>query len=50
MGQDHPKKRLIIEIVADQLKIISYIEHSIHRSIHGLIAHALNCERSSLSA
>lgn len=31
------KKRFIIETVNDQLKNISYIEHSRHRSIHGFI-------------
>ena len=31
------KKRFIIETVNDQLKNISYIEHSRHRSIHGFM-------------
>ena len=35
------KKRFIIETVNDQLKNISYIEHSRHRSIHGFILNLL---------
>ncbi|MEP7703137.1 IS982 family transposase [Paraglaciecola sp. 25GB23A] len=50
------KKRFIIETVNDQLKNISYIEHSRHRSIHGfmlnllggLIAYCLKNEKPSL--
>lgn len=51
------KKRFIIETVNDQLKNISYIEHSRHRSIHGfmlnliggLIAYCLKSEKPSLN-
>jgi uncharacterized protein YebE (UPF0316 family) len=50
------KKRFIIETVNDQLKNISYIEHSRHRSMHGfmlnllggLIAYCLKEEKPSL--
>lgn len=50
------KKRFIIETVNDQLKNISYIEHSRHRSMHGfmlnllggLIAYCLQEEKPSL--
>jgi hypothetical protein len=50
------KKRFIIETVNDQLKKISYIEHSRHRSIHGfmlnllggLIAYCLKNDKPSL--
>lgn len=50
------KKRFIIETVNDQLKNISYIEHSRHRSIHGfmlnllggLIAYCLKNDKPSL--
>ena len=50
------KKRFIIETVNDQLKNISYIEHSRHRSIHGfmlnltggLIAYCLKDDKPSL--
>ena len=35
------KKRFIIETVNDQLKNISYIEHSRHRSLHGFILNLL---------
>ena len=35
------KKRFIIETVNDQLKNISYIEHSRHRSMHGFILNLL---------
>lgn len=50
------KKRFIIETVNDQLKNISYIEHSRHRSIHGfmlnllggLIAYCLKSDKPSL--
>ena len=50
------KKRFIIETVNDQLKNISYIEHSRHRSIHGfmlnllggLIAYCLKEDKPSL--
>lgn len=35
------KKRFIIETVNDQLKNISYIEHSRHRSFHGFILNLL---------
>ena len=35
------KKRFIIETVNDQLKNISYIEHSRHRSVHGLMLNLL---------
>lgn len=35
------KKRFIIETVNDQLKNISYIEHSRHRSIHGFMLNLL---------
>ena len=49
-------KRFIIETVNDQLKNISYIEHSRHRSIHGfmlnltggLIAYCLKDDKPSL--
>ena len=51
------KKRFIIETVNDQLKNISYIEHSRHRSEHGfmlnllggLIAYCLKEEKPSLN-
>ena len=51
------KKRFIIETVNDQLKNISYIEHSRHRSMHGfmlnllggLIAYCLKDEKPSLN-
>lgn len=51
------KKRFIIETVNDQLKNISYIEHSRHRSAHGfmlnllggLIAYCLKEEKPSLN-
>ncbi len=51
------KKRFIIETVNDQLKNISYIEHSRHRSVHGfmlnllggLIAYCLKEEKPSLN-
>lgn len=51
------KKRFIIETVNDQLKNISYIEHSRHRSPHGfmlnllggLIAYCLKEEKPSLN-
>ena len=51
------KKRFIIETVNDQLKNISYIEHSRHRSIHGfmlnliggLIAYCLKDDKPSLN-
>lgn len=51
------KKRFIIETVIDQLKNISYIEHSRHRSMHGfilnllggLIAYCLKDEKPSLN-
>lgn len=51
------KKRFIIETVNDQLKNISYIEHSRHRSIHGfmlnllggLIAYCLKDSKPSLN-
>ncbi|WP_283709393.1 IS982 family transposase [Pseudoalteromonas prydzensis] len=50
------KKRFIIETMNDQLKNISYIEHSRHRSMHGfmlnllggLIAYCLKEEKPSL--
>ena len=50
------KKRFIIETVNDQLKNISYIEHSRHRSVHGfmlnllggLIAYCLKKDKPSL--
>lgn len=50
------KKRFIIETVNDQLKNISYIEHSGHRSAHGfmlnllggLIAYSLKKDKPSL--
>ncbi|MBB1469299.1 IS982 family transposase [Pseudoalteromonas sp. SG41-5] len=50
------KKRFIIETVNDQLKNISYIKHSRHRSMHGfmlnllggLIAYCLKEEKPSL--
>lgn len=50
------KKRFIIETVNNQLKNISYIEHSRHRSIHGfmlnllggLIAYCLKNDKPSL--
>ncbi|MDN3396575.1 MULTISPECIES: IS982 family transposase [unclassified Pseudoalteromonas] len=50
------KKRFIIETVNEQLKNISYIEHSRHRSMHGfmlnllggLIAYCLKEEKPSL--
>ena len=50
------KKRFIIETVNDQLKNISYIEHSRHRSVHGfilnlvggLIAYSLKKDKPSL--
>jgi hypothetical protein len=50
------KKRFIIETVNDQLKNISYIEHSRHRSAHGfmlnllggLIAYSLKKDKPSL--
>ena len=50
------KKRFIIETVNDQLKNISYIDHSRHRSVHGfmlnllggLIAYCLKKEKPSL--
>ena len=50
------KKRFIIETVNDQLKNISYIEHSRHRSIHGfmlnliggLIAYCLKDDKPNL--
>jgi hypothetical protein len=50
------KKRFIIETVNDQLKNISYIEHSRHRSVHGfmlnllggLIAYCLKEDKPSL--
>mgnify|MGYP005991688507 CR=1 FL=1 len=32
-----PAKRFIIETVNDQLKIICQLEHSRHRSLHGLL-------------
>ena len=35
------KKRFIIETVNDQLKNISYIEHTRHRSIHGFMLNLL---------
>ncbi len=35
------KKRFIIETVNDQLKNISYIEHSRHPSMHGFILNLL---------
>ena len=35
------KKRFIIETVNDQLKNISYIEHSRHRSVHGFMLNLL---------
>ncbi len=35
------KKRFIIETVNDQLKNISYIEHSRHRSMHGFMLNSL---------
>jgi hypothetical protein len=35
------KKRFIIETVNDQLKNISYIEHSRHRSTHGFMLNLL---------
>lgn len=51
------KKRFIIETVNDQLKNISYIEHSRHRSVHGfmlnllggLIAYCLKEDKPSLN-
>jgi transposase len=51
------KKRFIIETVNDQLKNISYIEHSRHRSTHGfmlnllggLIAYCLKSDKPSLN-
>ena len=51
------KKRFIIETVNDQLKNISHIEHSRHRSEHrfmlnllgGLIAYCLKEEKPSLN-
>lgn len=51
------KKRFIIETVNDQLKNISYIEHSRHRSVHGfilnlvggLIAYSLKKDKPSLA-
>ena len=51
------KKRFIIETVNDQLKNISYIEHSRHRSEHGfmlnllggLIAYCLKDEKPSIN-
>lgn len=51
------KKRFIIETVNDQLKNISYIEHSRHRSIHGfilnliggLVAYCLKEDKPSLN-
>ena len=51
------KKRFIIETVNDQLKNISYIEHSRHRSVHGfmlnllggLIAYCLKEKKPSLN-
>ncbi len=51
------KKRFIIETVNDQLKNISYIEHSRHRSVHGfilnliggLIAYSLKENKPSLN-
>ena len=51
------KKRFIIETVNDQLKNISYIEHSRHRSMHGfmlnllggLIAYCLKDKKPSLN-
>lgn len=51
------KKRFIIETVNDQLKNISYIEHSRHRSVHGfmlnllggLIAYCLKSNKPSLN-
>ncbi|KMT66878.1 IS982 family transposase [Catenovulum maritimum] len=51
------KKRFIIETVNDQLKNISYIEHSRHRSMHGfmlnllggLIAYCMKEDKPSLS-
>lgn len=51
------KKRFIIETVNDQLKNISYIEHSRHRSTHGfmlnllggLIAYCLKKDKPSLN-
>lgn len=50
------KRRFIIETVNDQLKNISYIEHSRHRSIHGfmlnllggLVAYCLKDDKPSL--
>ena len=35
------KRRFIIETVNDQLKNISYIEHTRHRSMHGFILNLL---------
>jgi len=51
------KKRFIIETINDQLKNISYIEHSRHRSVHGfilnllggLIAYSLKEDKPSLA-
>ena len=56
MGQSTIKKRFIIETVNDQLKNISSIEHTRHRSIHGfmvnlsvgLIAYSLKTKKPSL--
>ncbi|CAE6945421.1 IR of VSa6 [Vibrio sp. B1FLJ16] len=50
-------KRFIIETINDQLKNISQIEHSRHRSLHGfmlnllgrLIAYCLKPEKPSLN-
>ncbi|CAG8999075.1 MAG: IS982 family transposase ISSde7 [Candidatus Celerinatantimonas neptuna] len=50
-------KRFIIETINDQLKNISQIKHSRHRSLHGfmlnllggLIAYCLNPEKPSLN-
>ncbi|MDR9768230.1 transposase [Shewanella baltica] len=42
-------RRFIIETINDQLKNISQIEHSIHRSVHGFMlnigTHRLSIER-----
>ena len=41
MGQTYAQKRFVIETVFDQLKNISQIEHSRHRSLSGFMVNLM---------